>query len=257
MSLIALLADIHGNHEALTACLDHAKIHGCTRYVFLGDYVGYGADPHLTVKTVKALVDAGEAIAVQGNHDHAASFPPGAHTGHPKNHWNPDAKQTIDWARSKLSPELRGFLQSLPLTAQPSTRLFFAHANGWDPAGFEYLLGTEAAQRHFQAVQAGLSAVGHTHDPVMYHMGASQRAEQFRPLPGTRVPITSARRWILVPGSVGQARDGNPTASYAIYDDQNPSVVYWRVPYDHHAAASKIRLAGLPERFAHLLLYGN
>ena len=121
--IIALLADIHANREALTACLADAKARGVARYVFLGDYVGYGADPGWVVDEMISYVDRG-ALAVAGNHDVAI--------GVPRERMNETAKEAIAWTRGQLNEAQKTFLRGLPLTAGDDKRLF-VHADASDP----------------------------------------------------------------------------------------------------------------------------
>ncbi len=243
----ALLTDIHSNREALEACLAHAQERGATQFVFLGDYVGYGADPAWVVETVMRFAGSG-AIVLRGNHDEAAA-------GSGLTQLNEDARRSIDWTRSVLSEAQLDFLRHLPLTAVDGACLF-AHANGWDPPNFEYILGPMQAARNMQVVRSRISFCGHMHEPMLYHMGLTQRVEIFSPVPGSPIPLSAARRWLALPGSIGQPRDGNPAACYASFDELSNLLTFWRVPYDHDTAAAKIRAAGLPERFAQQLLDG-
>jgi diadenosine tetraphosphatase ApaH/serine/threonine PP2A family protein phosphatase len=252
---IALLSDIHGNREALEACLTHARAQGCERFVFLGDCVGYGADPAWVVDTLAELVSQGCAVALQGNHDELASMAASPERDALERSWHPQILDTIHWARAQLSEPQRRFLRELPLTARDGPSLY-VHANGWDPAGFEYLLGPDAARRSIQAVSERLTFCGHVHDPIAYHMGLTNRVEMFRPTPGTPLALSAVRRWAIIPGSVGQPRDGNPAAAYASFDEVNQLITFWRLPYDHYRAAQRIRAAGLPERFARQLIHG-
>jgi len=244
---IALFTDIHANREAMEACLVHAEEHGATQYIFLGDYVGYGADPGWVVDTVMRFVREG-ATALRGNHDEAAA-------GSEDVRLNADARQCIDWTRKLLTSEQLGFLRTLPLTFEDGVCLY-VHANGWDPKNYEYVLGPMQAARNMQVVRARITFCGHMHEPMLYHMGLTQRVEVFSPIPGTPIPLSAARRWLALPGSIGQPRDGNPAACYAIFDELTNLLSFWRVPYDHHSAAHKVRAAGLPERYALQLLYG-
>jgi diadenosine tetraphosphatase ApaH/serine/threonine PP2A family protein phosphatase len=243
---IALLTDIHSNREALEACLAHAQDHGATRYIFLGDYVNYGADPVWVVDTMMAHAARG-AIVLRGNHDEA--------TAGGAVQMNEDAQACVLWTRAQLRPEQIDFLRALPLSAEEGNCLF-VHANGWNPQGFEYIHGPMQAARNLQAVRARITFCGHMHDPMLYHMGLTQRVEAFSPVPETAIPLSAARRWLAIPGSVGQPRDGNPAASYASYDEFNSLLTFWRVPYDHDTAAAKVHAAGLPERYARQLQLG-
>ena len=241
---IALLTDLHANREAVEACLAHAERHGADRHVFLGDFVGYGADPEWVVRTVAEHVRKG-AVALMGNHDQAA-------LGMLREKLNPDARHVIDWTRGNLSEASLSFLSALPLTHEEGPWLF-VHANAWAPQGFEYITGAVEAGRSMRATRSRVTFCGHMHEPVLYHMGINQRVETFEPVPGSPVPLSASRRWLAVPGSAGQPRDGNPAACYATLDELNNLLTFWRVPYDHAEAARKIRAAGLPEGLARLL----
>jgi diadenosine tetraphosphatase ApaH/serine/threonine PP2A family protein phosphatase len=245
---IAILADLHANREALEACLEHARDRGATHFVLLGDYVGYGADPAWVLDTVQDLVAAG-AVAVRGNHDEAAG-------GSEDIRLNDDARRCIEWTRTRLTAGHIEFLHALPYSAQDGPSLY-VHANGWDPAGFEYIFGAPQAARNLTVVRSRVTFCGHMHVPMLYHMGLTQRVETFDPIPGTPIPLSAARRWLALPGSVGQPRDGDPAACYATFDEFTNLLTYWRVPYDNELAARKVREAGLPERYALQLLDGG
>lgn len=245
---IALLSDIHSNREALSACLAHAKDHGADQFVLLGDFVGYGADPVWVVDTVMQMVHQG-AIALRGNHDQAAA-------GGVDPRLNEDALACIEWTRARLSAAQMAFLRDLPLTAQDGACLY-VHANGWDPGNFEYILGPAEARRNMLVVRSRITFCGHMHEPMLYHMGLTQRVETFAPVPGTPIPLSAVRRWLAIPGSVGQPRDGNPAACYATFDEISTLLTFWRVPYDNETAARKIHAAGLPERYARQLIHGG
>src|SRR5215207_6711095 len=149
--LIALLADIHANREALTACLAEAKRAGADRYVFLGDLVGYGADPAWVVDRVAEMVEAG-AIAVLGNHDAAAL--------HGSETMNSAARAAIEWTRARLAPAHRSFLGSLPLTVVEGDRLY-VHASASAPADWIYILGAREAFQSFRATHRRLTFCDH------------------------------------------------------------------------------------------------
>jgi len=243
----ALLADVHANREALTACLQHAERAGCDRHVFLGDLVGYGADPAWVLATVMRLHERG-AIVVQGNHDAAVQRGP-------TTHMNPAARQVADWTRRQLDAGQLAFLGALPLQ-HDTDECLFVHANAWAPAAWEYVAGAADAGRSLAATQRRLTFCGHVHDPALYAQIPGERAVYFIPSRGTPIPLGGRRRWLAIPGSVGQPRDGVPAACYALYDDRSLTLTFHRVAYDFEAAAAKIRAAGLPEQFVVLLL-GN
>jgi len=241
------MPDVHANQEALSACLDHAAERGADRYVFLGDIVGYGADPAWVVDHVRGLIERGGA-AVLGNHDLAVTSEPGRQM-------HPDARRVVEWTRDHLSESQREFLAGLPLRIEEQDRLF-VHANAWAPRDWEYIREPFDAGRSLGATRCRLTFCGHTHEPSLYHMSAGGRVSRFQPVAGTEIPLGQLRRWLVIPGSVGQPRDGNPASCYALYDDSRVSVTFFRVPYDHEEAARKIRAAGLPEIFGARLTVG-
>ena len=244
----ALLADIHANHEALSACLEHARRQGVDSYAFLGDLVGYGADPGPVVDLVIASVQRG-AVAVLGNHDQAV-------TQGPSRTMNADARKVIAWTRAHLTPAQLAFLGSLPLTEEREGRLH-VHANAWDPGAWEYITSAFDAERSLRATQCRQTFCGHVHQPILFHRAADGRVYEFEPVPGTAIRLGGRRRWLAIPGSVGQPRDGNPAACYAVFDPATATLTYFRVPYDAEGAARKVRDAGLPQRLGTRLEAGN
>lgn len=237
---IAFLADVHANLEALAACLEHARQSGAGRHVFLGDLVGYGADPGPVLDVVIALVERG-GVAVLGNHDLAVARGPSPRM-------SPDARTVVEWTRAHLRPAELGFLGALPLTVQEDGRLY-VHANGWAPQDWEYVTSSFDAGRSIRATPCRLTFCGHVHTPAVYHAAADGRASAFSPVSGTSIPLGPARRWLAIPGSVGQSRDGNPAACYALFDDVSGLLTFHRVPYDAAIPLRKIREAGLPPSF--------
>ena len=237
----ALLTDLHANREALEACLEHARRIGATRFAVTGDLVGYGADPGWVVHTVMGMVDNG-AIVVRGNHDDAAVH------GAP-GRMRAVAAEAIDWTRAQLSDVQLAFLDSLPLTAQLDDMLL-VHANAWNPGAWEYVDGAFEAGRCLQACTQWLVACGHVHEPALYRTAPGGRMVGFAPVPGVPIPLSSQRRWLVIPGSVGQPRDGISAACWALLDERDATLTFHRVPYDVEAAARKVRAAGLPESLA-------
>ncbi|HEX2135159.1 MAG TPA: metallophosphoesterase [Microvirga sp.] len=245
--IAALLTDIHGNREALEACLAHARLLGAQRLIFLGDYVGYGADPVWVVETVMDLVGQG-AVALLGNHDAAVE---GSDAD-----MNSLARAAIAWTRTQLGPAHRAFLSGLPLTRAEGDALY-VHANGYDPAGWDYILGPLQAARELAHTQFRLTFCGHVHVPMLYRMSAPGTVAEFEPTPGMDVPLEPSRLWLAVIGAVGQPRDGIAAANYALFDTERRLLRYLRVPYDFMTAARKVREAGLPERLALRLEQGR
>jgi diadenosine tetraphosphatase ApaH/serine/threonine PP2A family protein phosphatase len=243
---IALLSDIHGNLEALDACLKHAQQNGIERYAFLGDFVGYGADPQAVVDRVAEYASAG-AIVVKGNHDEAVEKTP--------RYMNDSVRAVIDWTRDALSPEARTFLASLPLSLRESD-MCFVHASAATPERWDYIDSPAAAQRSIDAADASYTFAGHVHEQELYFQTATGKTRVFRPVPGTAIPIGRHRRWLAIVGSAGQPRDSNPAAAYAQFDLERERITFHRIPYDHLAAAEKIEQAGLPLSIAYRVARG-
>jgi diadenosine tetraphosphatase ApaH/serine/threonine PP2A family protein phosphatase len=239
--IIALLSDIHANLEALDACLKHAQANGATRYVFLGDLVGYGSEAQGTVDVIAGHAAAG-ALVIKGNHDEAVEKRNG--------YMNESAQQAIDWARKTLDENSKSFLAGLPLWVREE-KLCFVHASASFPERWDYIDSLAAARKSIEAAERTHVFSGHVHDQMLYFQTGVGKIGSFRPAPGTPIPAGSHRRWLALVGSVGQPRDRNPAAAYAMFDTTLEQITFYRIPYDHHAAARKIREAGLSETLAY------
>lgn len=237
---VALLADLHANLEALTACLRHADQQGVDAHAFLGDLVGYGADPGPVVDLVRDHAARG-AVVLMGNHDAAAA-------GDAVD-LNPDAQRAIDWTRSVLDASQTRFLGGLPLIARHDA-LCFVHASAHVPSEWAYVSDDLAAARCIEASGCTWTFCGHVHAQTLYYQGRGRRLMPFAPSPGTVIPVGAHRRWLAIAGACGQPRDGSTAAAYAVFDRQQATLTFHRVPYDHARAARKIRAAGLPEALA-------
>jgi diadenosine tetraphosphatase ApaH/serine/threonine PP2A family protein phosphatase len=245
--LIALFADVHSNRQAFSACLAQAREHGAEHNILLGDYVGYGADPEWTVTTVMDLVEKG-AKAVRGNHDNAITDR-GETMG-------PEAQIAIEWTRGVLATAERGFLAALPLVENDGDRLY-VHADASKPQSWRYVTSVEDAARSMVATTAGVTVCGHVHRPMLYTMSATGKVTSFAPVAGSPIHLLPGRQWLAVLGAVGQPRDGNPAAAYAIFDTDRRELTFCRAPYDVEAAAAAIRGKGLPPWLADRLLLGR
>ena len=245
---LALITDLHANRESVGAVMAHAATQGIDRYAFLGDFVGYGADPGWVVDLVREHVARG-AIAVMGNHDAAV-------VEGPLPTMIPEARQVVEWTRERLDAGQLGFLAALPMQVNDADRLF-VHANAFAPAEWGYVLGRMEAVRSLQATNARFTFCGHVHDPKLFHLTGTGKIGDFVPSDGMPIPLSEQRRWLIIPGSAGQPRDGNPAACYATFDTAGSTLTYFRVPYDTEAAGAKIRAAGLPQRLARRLEHGE
>jgi len=244
---IALLSDIHANQPAFAACLARARSEGAERFILLGDYVGYGADPDWCVSTVMELV-AGGAVALLGNHDCAV--------GNPRVQMNTEANAAMEWTRSQLGQAQRKFLAELPLTFEEQGRLF-VHSDASQPGHWNYVLDAGDAAQSLHATPEPVTFCGHVHRPTLYSMSTTGKMTTFTPTSDVPIQLLQGRQWLAVLGSVGQPRDGNPAASLAMLDTTRRELTYLRVPYDVETAAARIRAQGLPSWLADRLFVGR
>lgn len=238
--LIALLSDIHANLGALEACLRHARAQGAERFAFLGDLVGYGPDPGAVIDTIAAIDGA---IIVKGNHDDAVEHEPKVRE------LNDLAYDAVVWTRTALSAGQRQFLASLPLVVREGD-ICYVHASAERPEAWQYVQSPAAARRSMDAAAKPYVFSGHVHDQALYFGTSEGKAAAFQPTSGSPVPVPPRRRWLALVGSVGQPRDNNPAAAYALFDATAARVTFFRVPYDHLATARRIRATKLPELLA-------
>src|SRR5574340_882845 len=245
---LARFADVHSNLEALEACLAHAGEAGAERFAFLGDLVGYGADPGPVVDRVASFLERG-AIVVRGNHDTAA-------VDGDASEMNRAAAAAVAWTRERLTAGQRAFLAALPLQVREGEAVF-VHASPDAPERFVYVTDPLRAARALAAAEARYVFAGHVHEPVLYYTGAADRPVAFRPVPHVSLRVPARRSWLAIVGSVGQPRDGNSAACYALADLDRGALTFERVPYDWRTAADKVRRAGLPEVLARRLERGE
>ncbi len=244
---IALLTDLHANRQALDACLAHASRLGADKYAFTGDLVGYGGDPGPVLDTVMEYAARG-AIVVKGNHDEATvrGARPAMHA---------EARQAIAWTQGQLGAAQLAYLDALPLTAELDDMLF-VHASAHQPQAWEYVTSVVEAERSLRATRCRMVFSGHVHAPSLYRRLEDGSMGAHAPRPGAIVRIAPQHQYLVIPGSVGQPRDGNTAACYAMYDDVTRQLTYFRLPYDHGAAARRVISAGLPIVFAMRLVEG-
>ena len=240
--LFAILGDIHANIDALNVVLDDCRAQGVTDFLCTGDVVGYNACPHECLEIVRGL----GCPIVMGNHDHYVSSRQNLED------FNSHAAAVIEWTRRQLSVEEIYFLRSFPFVAT-KMGITLVHATMDNPEGFGYVFDHLQAEAHFTHQVVPLCFHGHTHCPMIYEkqIGAVYRidAQDFK------LPI--GRKYFINVGSVGQPRDGDPRAAYALYDPKARTVRFRRLEYDVAAAQARIRAAGLPERLAERLAVGQ
>ena len=237
----ALLSDIHGNLEALDAVLAHAAPKADAVLV-LGDVVGYGADPLACLERVAERAHA----VVAGNHEHGAA-------GLLDLDWfNDRARLALEWTRSRLDADHLAWLSTRPLVAELDDATL-VHASPAQPGEWDYLVSAADGYEVFGAFATRLCFVGHSHRAGVWSVGSSGRAHE----PGAReIELEAGRRYLVNVGSVGQPRDGDPRAAYALWDVAGRHVTIERVPYDVSTTQRKILRSGLPRFLADRLTIG-
>jgi len=238
-----IFSDVHGNLEALEAVLSRGDSAGVEFYICLGDIIGYGANPNECVEAVRGL---SAYACVKGNHDAAVV------DRRERSFFHSVALEGVRFTEATLTEDNREFIEELPYV-YTSNELFIAvHASPYKPEAWEYVLDQGGAKRAFGATTHQIAFIGHSHTPVVFRDDG--RAERF--LPGDQLVIEKKVRYVVNVGSVGQPRDGNPDASFLIFDDGNLTAKIMRVEYDRKKAAEKILKAGLPPVLAERLLVG-
>lgn len=263
-----VLTDVHANLEALEACLAHAGARGYDATIVLGDLVGYGADPNGVVARVRALAPA---AIVRGNHDKVACGIDQA------DGFNAVAKRAARWTLDALTPEHRAWLAALP--RGPRTVGEAIEVCHGSPANEDaYIFDELDALRALRTSRRPLCLYGHTHAPASFELadGAPGALEITPESPGvapgfsqsggrresrsdgrTDIALREGSKYLVNPGSVGQPRDGDPRAAYAIVDERARRVELFRVRYAVTSAQAKVVRAGLPEVLAQRLAVGR
>lgn len=245
-----IISDIHANLVALDAVLADADLATIDEVWCLGDTVGYGPNPNECVERVRELA---ASRCLVGNHDYAALDLIDI------SDFNPEARRAVLWTREQLTPESVAFLEKLPgRIDNVAERFTLAHGSPRHPI-WEYILSPSVAAENFSAFETQFCLVGHTHQPVIFRQDdQSDDVQMLQPALNVPLPIAQANgvRFIINPGSVGQPRDGDPRASYALYDDETGALTYRRVAYDIAETQARMSKAGLPERLIARLDYG-
>jgi diadenosine tetraphosphatase ApaH/serine/threonine PP2A family protein phosphatase len=237
----AVIGDIHSNLEALDAVLQDAKECGVTSYVCVGDVVGYNANPSECLQKIKDL----GCIVVRGNHDHYCAHDECLDDFHPL------AARVVDWTRRQLSKEQLAFLKGLNFV-RTVDGFTIVHSTLDMPDKWGYVFDTLEADANFNYQTTTVCFHGHTHVPVVYDKQIRVNCDNYE-----KVKVVVGKKYFVNVGSVGQPRDGDPRASYVVYDMKNREIELRRLKYDIGKAQEKIRKVGLPERCAARLEIGR
>jgi len=237
----AILGDVHANLEALTAVLKDAEEQGVTHYACVGDVVGYNANPRECVEKIQEL----GCVTVRGNHDHYCSHDENLNGFHPL------AADAVDWTRRKLSPEMRDYLRDLKLVSYLET-FTLVHSTLDMPEMWGYVFDKLEAEANFNYQTTSVCFFGHTHVPLAFEKTDNVRGGLY-----TKIRVSVGKKYFINVGSVGQPRDGDPRAAYAIFDLMKNEIELRRVAYDFRITQQKILDAGLPGRVAARLAVGR
>ncbi len=242
-----ILSDIHSNKEALAAVLAFVRRKPWDKAVFLGDLVGYGANPNQTVDMIRTFRPL---IAIRGNHDKVCS---GIENGEL---FNRVALEAAMWTRRKLTPPNLKWLRSLP-EGPAVVDGAFAISHGTPIDEDAYIFGEIEALNVFRQTDFPVCFFGHSHFPVIFGLSPDAINTILTVAPSFRYKLRPGIRYLINPGSIGQPRDGNPFASFAMYDSDAKAATIYRVPYRVEQAQLKIVKAGLPRPLADRLAIGR
>lgn len=243
-----ILSDIHANLTALYAAL--VAVEGRWDKAFcLGDVVGYGPDPNEVVDRLRSL----QAVTIRGNHDKAGSGLESAQD------FNPIARSAAFWTLNQLRPENIDYLKQLPTGPLQVDGIALVHGAVRDED--EYVFGPVQALDGLLEAPATVTFFGHTHLQGGFSMRDNKvEVLHFRPGPGkgyATLQLEDGTQYLLNPGSIGQPRDGDPRAAFAVADMDRHQVEFWRVPYDVEAVQKRMAEAGLPEPLILRLAFGR
>ncbi len=244
---ILILSDIHANLAALEAVLTDAQSFEYEAVWCLGDIVGYGPEPEECVARVRSL----KPRAVVGNHDWAVIGRMDAED------FNVEARRVVLWTRQRLSAISLNWLSNLPHEPIVEGDFTLTHGSPRDPV-WEYVVYPAVAAANLAHFQTPFCLVGHTHVPnlFVFAAGSQHKVNAVRVRPGQPIALEKANRAILNPGSVGQPRDSDPRAAYAILDTERSTWLPRRAPYPIEVTQAHMRAAGLPERLINRLDFG-
>ena len=244
---IGIISDIHGNAEALQSVLN--KLKDVDQVVCLGDIVGYGADPIYCIKKIREL----EAPCIKGNHEAAVTGELDLH------YFNEDARQAIQWTKGQLKEQDFGYLSRLKrkITIHKDYKdVLGVHGSPRQPL-WEYIVDKQTAEEIFDRFDFGIYFIGHSHIAGYFTFQRKNKVVRyFSAINGAEIVIQKAYSYIINCGSVGQPRDRNPQASFAIFDTEQLKIHIIRINYPITKAQNKITKVNLPQFLAERLALG-
>lgn len=238
---VGIFSDIHGNLQALERVLSELETLEVDYLVCCGDVVGYGGNPNECTDVLRER----NIPTIAGNHDHAALSLIDI------TYFNEVAKRAITWTRTQLRPENEKFLRELPMSIEVADMLF-VHASPRSPESWNYIITMGDARQGFQHFGQRACFIGHSHTPFIVENSGGNLACPDTP----SISLKEGCRYLVNVGSVGQPRDRNPDACFAVYDRDAGKIEIHRVEYDLTKAQDEIRMQGLPVELAERLAYG-
>lgn len=239
-----IFSDIHSNKEAFEVVLKALEKEKIDHYVFLGDLVGYGAEPKACIEMMKKLISLHPCSYVAGNHDYAVCGQTPYHT------YVKYAVEVIEWTKTQLNASDMEFLSQMPLIHSLGD-FIGVHANLVSPGDWGYVLDIDDAYLNFSLLDNQICFIGHSHRPICFTASSTIDWQENK-----KIKIQEGTKYIINVGSVGQPRDGNPQLSFAIYDTNRKTVEVKRLDYEIRSVQEKIVKAGLPRILADRLSIG-
>ncbi|MBD3404030.1 metallophosphoesterase [candidate division GN15 bacterium] len=241
--IFAVISDIHANLEALEAVLEDLRSQHIDTVYCLGDVVGYGCDPTRCLELVVEHCD----IRLMGNHEYYA-------LGLISNDYlSPVARQSAAWTQEHLTEEDIETISNFEMEAHLAD-IHLVHASPFEPESWRYILATQEAQRAFDCMQGTICFYGHSHLPMIFSCSTEG---EIRHQVGHDFQPSDDKRYLVNVGSVGQPRDNDPKACYALFDADARTVTYRRVAYDIEKTQQKMKAAGVPELLVERLTVGQ
>ena len=244
---LAVIADIHSNREALDSVLAQIDREGVEAILNLGDLVGYNASPNECLE----MLQGRNVWSLAGNHDLALLEPERAQN------FNIIAYEALMWCRQQIRPEFLEFLHGLPLLRKLPGSFLACHGTPGNPDTYiaYHFQGKRVLTDLYKHSDLRVCFFGHTHRRALWYRDIRGKVALRQISPAT-MQLSQEEHYLINPGSVGQPRDGNPEAAYAIFDDEESSIQFKSVPYDVSGAQRRILAAGLPPYLAERLALG-
>lgn len=240
---LALISDVHGNLQALQSVLEDIGKIEHDRLLFLGDAVGYGANPNEVVELIAAECD----VCIMGNHDACA-------LGQTQiAYFNSYAKQALEFTMSILDPKSVQLISEYETIGQID-EILFTHATPSRPTEWNYCISPVQAAREFERFDTQACFIGHSHFPMIFSRNGSENVGL---LPPSDVALEPDHKYLINVGSVGQPRDGDPRSCYVYFDTETRELTYRRVSYDIESAQKAMTGRGLPEYLIERLARGK